>query len=106
MKPRVMFPDIEDREEWHEAEMRAALNQVKPTLEGLNPIPEPVLDTPSDLAIGFVPHRGENRAMRRKAVATFQEPVAGLRRKLWAQRERNRLGKLDVETRRLQRKAK
>ena len=98
MKTRVMFPDIDDREEWLQADLDAQGE--------LNPIPDPIMDTPSDLAIGFVPHGGENRAMRRKAVATFQEPVAGLRRRLWVQRQRNRLGKLDVETRRLQRKAK
>lgn len=101
MKSRVMFPDIEDREEWHAADADAvakAIGERVSELCGLdnklNPVPEPILDSPSDLAIGFVPHRGENRAMRRKSVATFQEPVAGLRRKLWIQRKTRRMGKM------------
>lgn len=112
MKSRVMFPDLEDREEWHRMDLVASTGDGTEELGEhtevipAEPKPAAVLDTPSDLAIGWVPHRAENRAMRRKAVATFAEPVAGLRRKLWLQRQKNRLGKLDVETRRLQRKAK
>lgn len=63
-------------------------------------------------APGFAPHQGENRRMRLTGVAKFAPhpdmapaEANGLRRRLLKQRQRQRLGKLDVETRRLQRKA-
>jgi hypothetical protein len=58
----------------------------------------------TELALGLVPHRGENRTQRRAAVANFQAEGAD-RRELWRQRQRQRRGKLDPELRRLQRKA-
>jgi hypothetical protein len=57
-----------------------------------------------ELPLGFMPHRGENRKTRRAAVANFAHPEAN-RRDLLKQRQRQRRGKLDVKTRRLQRKA-
>lgn len=62
------------------------------------------LDVPADIALGFRPHAGENRKTRRAAVANFSHPGVS-RRELLKQRQRNRRGKLDVELRRLQRKA-
>ncbi len=73
----------------------------------------------TEIALGFVPHEGENRKTRRAAVATWVPPnhaeqlekigaaVPNMptRRELWRQRQRQRRGKLDPETRRLQRKA-
>lgn len=54
----------------------------------------------------FYAHNGENRTQRRAAVATWEPPKdAPTRRELWLQRQRQRRGKLDIETRRLQRKA-
>lgn len=55
-----------------------------------------------ELPLGFIPHRGENRTQRRAAVANFSAEGAD-RRELWAQRQRQRRGKLDPELRRLQR---
>jgi hypothetical protein len=49
-------------------------------------------------------HNGENRTQRRAAVANFKHPEAD-RRELLKQRQRQRRGKLDIETRKLQRKA-
>jgi hypothetical protein len=49
-------------------------------------------------------HKGENRRARRAAVANFAHPEVS-RRELLKQRQRQRRGKLDIETRRLQRKA-
>jgi hypothetical protein len=57
----------------------------------------------TELALGFIPHRGENRRQRRAAVANFEHPEAD-RRELWLQRQRQRRGKLDPELRRLQRR--
>lgn len=56
-----------------------------------------------ELPLGFIPHRGENRTQRRAAVANFSAEGAD-RRELWAQRQRQRRGKLDPELRRLQRR--
>lgn len=56
------------------------------------------------LPLGFMAHRGENRTQRRAAVANFSHPDVS-RRELLKQRQKHRRGKLDVETRRLQRKA-
>jgi hypothetical protein len=60
---------------------------------------DPVNDTPSELPIGFVPHRGENRKQRRAGAATFVPHADlperdGLRRRLWTQRKRNRTPKM------------
>jgi hypothetical protein len=57
----------------------------------------------TELALGLMPHRGENRRQRRAAVANFEHPEAD-RRELWEQRKRQRRGKLDPELRRLQRR--
>jgi hypothetical protein len=47
-----------------------------------------------------------NRKERRRATALFEvKDEPGLRRKLLKQRKKRAAGKLDVETRRLQRKA-
>ena len=88
-----------------------------------------------ELALGFLPHRGENRRTRRAAVANWQPPAVSsngrtpgfdpdnegsnppaatpprmpTRRELLGQRQRQRRGRLDPELRRLQheqRKAK
>ena len=65
------------------------------------PLPQPavVSDTPSDMAIGFVPHQGENRTARRAAVATW-EPKKGQpsRRELWEQRKKHRRGTMKGKT--------
>lgn len=88
-----------------------------------------------ELPLRFVPHKGENRRMRRAAVAQWQppkqdQPSSGAvgageaepgtrpgvdaspatpamptRRELWLQRQKHRRCKLDCELRRLQRKA-
>lgn len=73
-----------------------------------------------DLPLGFMPHAGENRVTRRAAVANWAPPVSPkvdgadmdrktpampTRRELLKQRQKQRRGKLDPETRRLQRKA-
>lgn len=53
-------------------------------------------------------HQGENRTQRRAAVANWVPPIGEkmpTRRELLHQRQRQRRGKLDIETRRLQRKA-
>jgi hypothetical protein len=57
-----------------------------------------------ELPLGFMQHKGENRRARRAAVANFAHPEVS-RRELLKQRQRQRRGKLDIETRRLQRKA-
>jgi hypothetical protein len=57
----------------------------------------------TELALGFIPHRGENRKQRLAAVANFSAEGAD-RRELWRQRQRQRRGKLDPELRRLQRR--
>lgn len=64
----------------------------------------------TEIALGFVPHDGESRKQRRAAVATWVPPKlegeqAPTRRELRKQRVKQRRGKLDIETRRLQRKA-
>lgn len=80
-----------------------------------------------ELPLGFMPHKGENRRTRRKEVANWQPPKTRTmvvspetaaafpvgstmpvermptRRELLKQRQRQRRGKLDIETRRLQR---
>jgi len=87
----------------------------------------------TELPLGFIPHRGENRQQRRAGVATWAPPKADqpkaeagagaggeepgtrpggepppapmpTRRELWKQRQRQRRGKLDPELRRLQRR--
>lgn len=58
-------------------------------------------EVPSDIALGFMPHQGENRATRRKASATFTHPEFSRREGLLQRRARQR-GKLDPELRRLQ----
>ena len=57
------------------------------------------------IALGFVPHRGENRTQRLAGVANWEPPTKDdpLRRELLKQRQRQRRGKLDPELRRLQR---
>lgn len=83
-------------EEW-EARQESERIQTGPP-DMLNPRP-----------ISFYPHDGENRKTRRAAVANFVGPKnegKGLRRRLLKQRQRDARGKLDVQTRRLQRKAK
>ena len=78
----------------------------------------------TELALGFMPHDGENRKPRRAAVSTWAppEPTAEqleirrklphapetgvkmpTRRELWEQRKKHRRGTLDTELRRLQR---
>ncbi len=78
----------------------------------------------TEVALGFMPHQGENRKQRLAGVATWNpkdhgggqqsgaepRPAAGAppppmptRRELWKQRQRQRRGKLDPELRRLQR---
>ncbi len=75
----------------------------------------------ADVPLGFIPHQGENRRTRRKAVAKWVPPKQELpkngvggetspptpamptRRELLKQRQRKRRGKLDPELRRLQR---
>lgn len=69
----------------------------------------------TEQALGFIPHRGENRRTRLKEAATWeatpaQREAAGgkvpTRRELFEQRKRQRRGKLDVELRRLQKRTK
>lgn len=59
----------------------------------LQPGASTLSDAPSDLAIGFVPHQGENRRTRLKEAATWK-PGKGQpsRRELWEQRKRFRRG--------------
>jgi hypothetical protein len=61
----------------------------------------------TEVALGFIPHDGENRKTRLGEAARFvakEDP--GVRRRYVKQRDTKRRGKLDVELRRLQRKAR
>lgn len=83
------------------------------TEDGSAPFVEiPVKSIPSELgtemALGFMAHKGENRTTRRAAVANWTPPEVPKdgerppsRRELWEQRKKHRRGKLDVELRRL-----
>lgn len=67
----------------------------------------------TSIALGFIPHRGENRKRRLEGVKTWkatpeQEKAAGdvplpTRREMFEQRKRHERGKLDPVLRRLQR---
>lgn len=59
----------------------------------------------TDIALGFIPHDGENRTQRLAGVANFVPPTKDdpSRRELLKQRQKRRRGKLDPELRRLQR---
>lgn len=90
----------------------------KVTVSAGSPPPRPVhpdaVEKGIELPLGFMPHKGENRRTRRAAVAQWvphAEAVAEVapigqkmptRRELWLQRQKHRRGKLDIETRRLQ----
>lgn len=73
-------------------------------------LPSPPPEANTRPARGFIPYDAENRTQRRAATAAWQPPEGqedseGLRRRLLEQRQRYARGKLDVKTRRLQRKA-
>lgn len=102
MRTRHPFNDVLETEPPQEVVIEAPVTTLKP-------------HSPADPVTGQSPvrwHTAENRRQRRKGVATFapsmEMPKAeakGLRRKLLKQRQVKARGKLDVETRRLQRKA-
>lgn len=75
---------------------------------GDKPKPEPEAVPTAPPARGFFPHQGLNRERRLAATAQMIDPKdePGLRRKLLLQRKRRARGTMDVELRRLQRKAK
>lgn len=102
---RALLPESE-RERFVRSMGDGSDGEPPPELDA--PIPIPVhpdyCEKGIELPLGFVPHKGENRTQRRSAVANFAHPEAN-RRELLAQRQRERRGKLDIETRRLQRKA-
>jgi len=73
----------------------------------------------TEIALGFMPHNGENRQKRRAEVATWKPPAYSspkvdgggavhetmpTRRELLKQRQNQRRGKLDPELRRLQKR--
>lgn len=102
LRTRHPFPDLTIY-----ADDPAPVEQVRQALE-LGPEVHPdARERGVELALGFIPHRGENRKTRRAAVATWEQPedVRTTRRELLKQRKRRDRGTLDVELRRLQRKA-
>jgi hypothetical protein len=79
--------------------------QAREVIPGAVKRPHPAaVEKGTEIALGFMQHQGENRTQRRAAVANFAHPEVS-RRELWLQRQKQRRGKLDIETRRLQRKA-
>lgn len=100
VRTRHPFPDVT-----LEFDTEPSANEILAALHPDAEIIRPELNEfGTEIALGFMPHQGENRTTRRAAVANFE--VKGVsRRELLKQRQRQRRGKLDPELRRLQRKA-
>lgn len=101
MKPRQIYPDIEER-----AKAEVVIDWSPPPVTTIvSPAEYAALE--AELARPRM-HPNPNRKQRKRATATYADPKdePGLRRKLLLQRKRRARGTLDVETRRLQRKAK
>lgn len=129
-RSRHPFPDLTIYDEVATI-LDAPAEQVRQALERGPEVHPDARELGVDLALGFMPHRGENRRTRRAAVANWQPPqvtqkegavaedpersTSGVaaaapatmptRRELLKQRKRRDRGTLDVELRRLQRKA-
>jgi hypothetical protein len=71
------------------------------------PVPVHVGEIGTDVALGFMPHDGENRRERLRQASLWRGPKEdpGAKRRYVKQRAKQRRGTLDIETRRLQRKA-
>lgn len=103
MRTRHPFPDV--ALEFDDGSLGSMEGEVSAELVAQVAVPHPdATEKGVELALGFMPHRGENRTTRRAAVANFKAEGAN-RRELLKQRQRQRRGTLDPELRRLQRKA-
>lgn len=81
-------------------------SQTVPLSPDHKPVPDWMSERGTEVALGFVPHQGENRRTRLGESARFSpKEDPGVRRRYVKQRDTKRRGKLDVELRRLQRKA-
>lgn len=81
-------------------------SQTVPLSPEHKPVPDWMTERGTDVALGFIPHEGENRRTRLAESARFVTKAdPGVRRRYVKQRDTKRRGKLDIELRRLQRKA-
>lgn len=125
-RSRHPFPDLTIYDEVGTI-LGAPAEQVRQALERGPEVHPDARERGIDLPLGFMPHRGENRRTRRAAVANWQPPqvtqkegaadperstygaaapaMMPTRRELLKQRKRRDRGTLDVELRRLTRKA-
>lgn len=104
MRLRTRQPFPVQELDWGEADS-PSIDGAAVSFRGQDPMePASIQDTPADIALGFMPHSGENRVTRRAAVANFSHPGVS-RRELLKQRQKKRRGTLDTELRRATRKA-
>ncbi len=99
-------PLVQAGEKWLEHSGDGSGPEIEPEAFTQSKAPNPHLqERGTEFAVGFVPHKGENRRTRRAEVAKFVSPEGTApRHALLVRRRQVAAGTLDPELRRLQKK--